>query len=1110
MSDQPFKNDNSKHQHFQLRPAAAQIHRLEFSIRSTSHNIHVRGHSDTNSNGRNNKNRTHSNNSIKVTSGIRDQSNNRNLEPRAGSAFSFQSTTNIASSADRTMISYPRPTAAAPTLVRLVPSIESSASSSRPPPLTSSRTSAKRPGKAPPAHRLAMAVEQAQTPPKSLIVRLPEEPTMHLKNTTTAPNISVPAFSAPSALDLALHRQHSPPRVSSDISFGCSRPAAHYSSVPALPPKPEGVEHAFAHQLTELVGHRSQEADKKGISERSLQPASDYDLDAITNITHTTMPKEEEEEPSSTSQTTKLSSSSSSSSVVFPSIASLAVMPSHRWREALSPSSSRAVLAHAPQRKSVDLPDISAMLMDRTVMKQQWIESEQLLFSLVGELQMRVKEESDKYQSAQQKVQATSASNAALQARKSLMQTDAAVMEAQVADLKSRVQELDADRKRQAEVYEASRSQMATQIASVRQGSMEASFVLEGLATDKSRWEAEVAALRANMQTMEIERGESSLLRTSHDHLTESFSVCSDRLKDIQTAYNNVQRICESRQEEANQYRTKCESLSGQLRCLSDKVEELNRENDERRVANEALQVTNHSMSDRIEFLKQASDYQKSILTAQLRDVDDRCRESNADELSKIKNELTEAKELVKDVAVLESRVREGALKAEELTTRNAQLDAELRTLKLGTARYQEVITQLQEAKRQLESENQRLIQSSMSAQADYVIELNATVERCEELRQCQANESQTVIDDKDAHIGELTRHLETKTREFQKLAGEKQQLSELLEYQAQTATATDREMLELRVKIQLLQSDHEIVAKARDDLEDELKALRRAHEAQQQLMQQQSVMPMPLTDIVRLHSREYDGGGVGSASVTDFLQWPVDLGTPLSARHSSRTDTGVAALCRGSESPRLVSLPAHNARAPSTLAAARSNTKTSTAAAAATSTSAVASPGSRSRGVTTPSSSSTTPPAATAAVLAARTSSSNDPAAAAVTAAGQGEKQSLKRKRTANESGCRTGRGGVGGAGDSEASSHQEGDLEAAESGPCAGPSTSTSTSAGGVGVGASTAKARRTYSKRLAQQQQQPPQTGRSPSSTLATAASAPATRKSSRGNTSSNTLS
>lgn len=68
----------------------------------------------------------------------------------------------------------------------------------------------------------------------------------------------------------------------------------------------------------------------------------------------------------------------------------------------------------------------------------------------------------------------------------------------------------------------------------------------------------------------------------------------------------------------------RCELLSDQLRYLSEKVEELNRENDERRVVSEALQVTNHSMSDRIEFLKQASEYQQSILTAQLRDVEDR------------------------------------------------------------------------------------------------------------------------------------------------------------------------------------------------------------------------------------------------------------------------------------------------------------------------------------------------------------------------------------------------------------------------------------------------------------------------------------------------------
>lgn len=74
---------------------------------------------------------------------------------------------------------------------------------------------------------------------------------------------------------------------------------------------------------------------------------------------------------------------------------------------------------------------------------------------------------------------------------------------------------------------------------------------------------------------------------------------------------------------------------------------------------------------------------------------------------------------------MLESRVREGDLKAEVRTTRIAQLDAELRTLKESMARYQGVITQLQETKRRLESENQRLIQSSMSAQADVSVFLS-------------------------------------------------------------------------------------------------------------------------------------------------------------------------------------------------------------------------------------------------------------------------------------------------------------------------------------------------------------------------------------------------
>lgn len=258
MSGQPFKNDNPKHQHFKCRPAAAQIHRLEFSITSTSRNIHVKDHTDTNNSDCNSKNRASSKNNSKVTSSMRDDNNNVNLGRRAGSAFSIQPTTNTASSADQIKISHPRPTAPAPTLARLTSSIEASASSSRPPQLPPSSTSAKRPGTVPPDHRLAN-VEQAQTPPNSRIVPLPEESIMHLKNTTTVPRVSASALSAPCAPVLALHRQRSPPRISSDLSSGCSRPAAHCSSAPALSPKPEGVELTFAGKLTEPVGYRPQE-----------------------------------------------------------------------------------------------------------------------------------------------------------------------------------------------------------------------------------------------------------------------------------------------------------------------------------------------------------------------------------------------------------------------------------------------------------------------------------------------------------------------------------------------------------------------------------------------------------------------------------------------------------------------------------------------------------------------------------------------------------------------------------------------------------------------------------------------------------------------------------
>jgi hypothetical protein len=58
-------------------------------------------------------------------------------------------------------------------------------------------------------------------------------------------------------------------------------------------------------------------------------------------------------------------------------------------------------------------------------------------------------------------------------------------------------------------------------------------------------------------------------------------------------------------------------------------------------------------------------------------------------------------------------------MKTESLTTRNLQLEVELSAIKEDSTGYTDTIMILQEAKRKLEDENQRLIQSSMDAQAD-------------------------------------------------------------------------------------------------------------------------------------------------------------------------------------------------------------------------------------------------------------------------------------------------------------------------------------------------------------------------------------------------------
>jgi hypothetical protein len=68
----------------------------------------------------------------------------------------------------------------------------------------------------------------------------------------------------------------------------------------------------------------------------------------------------------------------------------------------------------------------------------------------------------------------------------------------------------------------------------------------------------------------------------------------------------------------------RCESLSDQLRQQSERIGELDREIEEGRVAFESMQVTNSFMSDHIDFLERASEYQQSILASQLRNVEER------------------------------------------------------------------------------------------------------------------------------------------------------------------------------------------------------------------------------------------------------------------------------------------------------------------------------------------------------------------------------------------------------------------------------------------------------------------------------------------------------
>lgn len=101
------------------------------------------------------------------------------------------------------------------------------------------------------------------------------------------------------------------------------------------------------------------------VSDTSMEP-DDCVMDGTANITHDYMPKQEKE------------------SAMPPPAASTSDMPREYRCENLSSSASRAVPSHTLQKGSVDFTDISVMLMDRTAIKQRWIEAERQRFRLVN------------------------------------------------------------------------------------------------------------------------------------------------------------------------------------------------------------------------------------------------------------------------------------------------------------------------------------------------------------------------------------------------------------------------------------------------------------------------------------------------------------------------------------------------------------------------------------------------------------------------------------------------------------------------------------------------------------------------------------------------------
>ncbi|KAG0379516.1 hypothetical protein BGX24_000114 [Mortierella sp. AD032] len=218
----------------------------------------------------------------------------------------------------------------------------------------------------------------------------------------------------------------------------------------------------------------------------------------------------------------------------------------------------------------------------------------------------------------------------------------------------------------------------------------------------------------------------------------------------------------------------------------------------------------------------------------------------------------------------------------------------------------------------------------------NYTDEINNTIlefeNRLEEHRR-RVQEREQEIQSRDAQICDLQSQIQTMTSDIEASKKDSQQL--------------DREMLELRVKIQLLQTDHEFITKSRDDLQFELQNLQEqtrgssnsgsvgvlARLAIGSSSLQQD--PMPLTDIARLHSR--DRQCISSAEI-EFSPWPVPLAFDSPVMTTS-ADPSAASVALGSSSSSIITPTVTMATTAMTTSSSRIATDITTTTASTTTT---------------------------------------------------------------------------------------------------------------------------------------------------------------------------